>query len=94
MRRFWIALLVIVMMLTLVDVASACPMCAENGTDKNLPRAFMYSILFMLAMPPTVFCGIGFAIWRAHRRHAKLTAAAIADASVANAASAQYADSV
>ena len=83
MRRFWIALLVLVMSLTLVDVASACPMCAENSPDKYLPRAFMYSILFMLAMPPTVFCGIGFAIWRAHRRHAKLTAAALNDANLA-----------
>jgi len=85
MRRVWIALLVAVVLLTMVDVASACPMCAENTTDKYLPKAFMYSILFMLAMPPTVFCGIGFAIWRAHRRHAKLTAAAMQDANLVEA---------
>lgn len=48
----------------------ACPMCAETvAADDNLPRAYMFSILFMLSMPAIVFTGIGAVIYRAIKRH-------------------------
>lgn len=51
--------------------ASACPSCkAANETDSRRPRAYMYSILFMLAMPATVFTGFGISFYRLSRRAA------------------------
>ena len=54
----------------------ACPFCREAlaAKDNRIPMAYMYSILFMLAMPPTVLGGISFAIYRAHKRHSTATA--------------------
>ena len=49
--------------------ASACPGCKNaNETESLRPRAYMYSILFMLAMPATVFTGFGIAFYRLSRR--------------------------
>lgn len=40
--------------------AQACPMCNQSIANEDaLPRAYMYSILFMLGMPATVFTGFG-----------------------------------
>lgn len=45
--------------------AMACPSCkAANEADTRLPTAYMYSILFMLAMPATVFTGFGISFYR------------------------------
>lgn len=45
--------------------AQACPSCkAANESDTRLPTAYMYSILFMLAMPATVFTGFGISFYR------------------------------
>lgn len=53
------------------DVALACPMCQEaNETDvstgetNHRPRAYMYSILFMLAVPATLFTGFSVSFYR------------------------------
>ena len=49
------------------SVASACPMCksANESDDTNaLPRAYMYSILFMLSVPATLFTGFGIGFYR------------------------------
>jgi hypothetical protein len=47
----------------------ACPGCKNaNETDSLRPRAYMYSILFMLGMPATVFTGFGIAFYRMSRR--------------------------
>jgi hypothetical protein len=49
--------------------AQACPGCKNaNETDTLRPRAYMYSILFMLGMPATVFTGFGIAFYRMSRR--------------------------
>ena len=49
--------------------AQACPGCKNaNETDSLRPRAYMYSILFMLGMPATVFTGFGIAFYRMSRR--------------------------
>ena len=60
----------------LAEPLFACPFCREAlaAKDNRIPMAYMYSILFMLAMPPTVLGGIGFAIYRAHKRHAAVAA--------------------
>ena len=52
----------------------ACPMCkAANEADQaNVdanakPRAYMYSIMFMISMPATILSGFGFVFWRMNR---------------------------
>lgn len=48
----------------------ACPMCQvaneddTTDTDLSRPRAYMYSILFMLAMPATLFTAFGISFYR------------------------------
>lgn len=72
--------------------ASACPMCKAaneapqpDGTsmaDANLrPRAYMYSIFFMMGMPPIAGGAIAFAICRDVKR---ANAASTDPASLAN----------
>jgi len=49
--------------------AMACPSCKNaNETDTRRPTAYMYSILFMLAMPATIFGCFGVAFYRMSRR--------------------------
>jgi hypothetical protein len=53
------------------STAVACPSCKNaNETDDLRPRAYMYSILFMLGMPATVFTGFGIAFYRLSKRAA------------------------
>ena len=49
-----------------VSEAVACPMCqvANESQDDAVPRAYMYSILFMLAMPATLLAGFGIGFYR------------------------------
>lgn len=71
--RIRLFLLVVLAIVVLPSLAWACPMCSQNlNEEQHLPRAFLASILFMLAVPPTVLGGITFAIWRAQRKHAHL----------------------
>ncbi len=52
-----------------VDVAEACPMCRQaNETDDRLPRAYMYSILFMLSVPAMLVTGFGVGFYRLSRQ--------------------------
>ncbi|MEX2288053.1 MAG: hypothetical protein WD648_13245, partial [Planctomycetaceae bacterium] len=46
--------------------AFACPMCKEavEETGTALPRAYMYSILFMLGVPATVLAGFSIGMYR------------------------------
>ncbi len=56
--------------------ASACPMCKlANESDNSMssdenrkPQAYMYSILFMIAMPATMLGAFGFAFWRMSKK--------------------------
>jgi len=49
--------------------ASACPMCkTANETDSALPKAYMLSILFMLAMPATIVSTLGVSLYRMTKR--------------------------
>jgi hypothetical protein len=49
-----------------MPTAEACPMCqvANESTGDQRPRAYMVSILFMLAMPATVLTGFGIGFYR------------------------------
>jgi hypothetical protein len=49
--------------------AQACPMCSQSIAEESLlPHAYMYSIIFMLAMPATVFTGFGTMIFLKFRK--------------------------
>ncbi|QDT99416.1 hypothetical protein [Gimesia aquarii] len=52
-----------------INEASACPMCKQlNETDDKKPKAYMYSITFMLAMPAILFSGFGIVFYKMNRR--------------------------
>lgn len=76
MRNHFRKLIAVVAVLTVTGVlpavtesVSACPSCkAANETNARLPKAYMYSILFMLGMPATVFAGFGISLYRMSRR--------------------------
>jgi hypothetical protein len=70
-----------------VRTADACPMCKlanEEGSgtgdceqaaiQKARPRAYMYSILFMLSMPATLLGGFSFGFYRLYRKQQSLLA--------------------
>jgi hypothetical protein len=61
-------------------------MCNQSIAEENaLPRAYMYSILFMLGMPATVFTGFGVLLYRQVRaRDAAQAAMAPDDGSFQN----------
>jgi hypothetical protein len=49
--------------------ATACPNCkAANESDPLKPKAYMYSILFMIGMPATIFTGFSVSFWRMTRQ--------------------------
>jgi hypothetical protein len=51
------------------STAKACPSCKNaNETETRKPTAYMYSILFMLGMPATIFSCFGVAFYRMSRR--------------------------
>ncbi len=73
MRQFLFALLfgAFLVLGPTTTPAKACPMCAEaNKQDDNRPTAYMYSILFMMAMPAVIFTGFGIGLYRLQRKHA------------------------
>lgn len=52
-----------------ITSAQACPMCAEaNKVDKNRPKAYMYSIIFMISMPAIICAGFGIGFYRLNRK--------------------------
>lgn len=72
--RLFALLLTLAMGAAYASPAAACPTCGEanktaeggpGSDDPNMrPRAYMYSILFMMGMPPLIFGGFGFAFYR------------------------------
>jgi len=64
-----------------VGTALACPMCkAANEEDDAKPRAYMYSILFMLTVPATIVSGVTFSLFKMNRNEAEaLREAGLAD---------------
>ncbi|MCA9014890.1 MAG: hypothetical protein KDA77_06110 [Planctomycetaceae bacterium] len=52
-----------------ISPVAACPMCKQlNETDDQKPRAYMYSITFMLTMPALLLSGFGIAFYKMNRR--------------------------
>ncbi len=69
----WLA--VMLLLLALAGDARACPNCKEalasqNGDSARLSQGFNYSVLFMIAMPATIFGTGAFAVARAVKRGA------------------------
>ena len=63
-----------------VSEASACPMCKEaNEVDDRRPKAYMYSILFMLAMPASIFTGFGISFYRLSKKQDAINAEILAN---------------
>lgn len=63
----------------------ACPMCkAANDEDDSKPRAYMYSILFMLTVPAMLVSGVGFGLFSMSRKEAEALREAGLDDAVAN----------
>lgn len=52
--------------------AHACPNCKESlSTDDSLPRAYQYSIIFMLTVPATIFTGFSYGFYRLSQQSAE-----------------------
>jgi hypothetical protein len=66
------------------STALACPMCkAATEEDDSKPRAYMYSILFMLTVPATLVSGVTFSLVKMSRNEAEaLRDAGLSDESV------------
>ena len=88
MKRHAIWLVAFVLYWGAADSArAACPMCKyaneslQPGEDSNpRPRAYMYSILFMLAVPASIFTGFSAGFYRLWKKQQELDAAATASA--------------
>src|SRR5713101_6375036 len=53
----------------LAHPAQACPMCkVANEQDSQLPRAYMYSILFMMGMMFSLGGGVGYGMYLLGRK--------------------------
>jgi hypothetical protein len=53
----------------MASLAQACPMCkVANEQDSLLPKAYMYSILFMMGMMFTIGGGMGLGMYLLSRK--------------------------
>ena len=82
--RFFRLLLLAVAAVLALDagdaLAQSCAMCASSfGENDPVSRAFSWSILFMMAMPYTVFGTIAAVLFWSHRRGAARRRAAVID---------------
>lgn len=69
MKSIAIASAALCSLLLLAGDAQACPMCSLSIAEEDLlPKAYMYSILFMIGMPATVFAGIGSVVFLKFRQ--------------------------
>lgn len=72
MKTFKACLLALILTATVCSTAplQACPMCKVANEDTQdpaaeaRPRAYMYSILFMLAMPASLFTAFSVSLYR------------------------------
>ena len=81
-RRSWISTLATAAALFLATAAplAACPMCKlATETTSRQPRAYMYSILFMLGMPMMLTTGFGIGFYRLSRKAGQMQQEANAD---------------
>ena len=68
-----------------LPTAAACPMCkyaneegdgtaGRSAVENARPKAYMYSILFMLSMPAALTSIFGLSFYRLHRKQQALAA--------------------
>ncbi len=68
LRRFTLLTVLVGACMTGTE-AMACPNCKfANETEDSRPRAYMYSILFMIGMPATIFTGFGISFYRMSKK--------------------------
>jgi len=69
-RRTWLTMgLALWLCAGVASDALACPMCQLAAeSDDRLPRAYMYSILFMLCVPATIATGFGVSLYRLSKK--------------------------
>ncbi|HUE16317.1 MAG TPA: hypothetical protein VMR25_19240 [Planctomycetaceae bacterium] len=74
-RTTWLATFCVAAVVCLATAGplSACPMCklATESTSRQ-PRAYMYSIIFMMSMPMMLTSGFGIAFYRLSRKAARM----------------------
>lgn len=61
-------LLALLAALALPGAADACAVCFGDGSD-DWTAGFVLGTILMLALPPAIVLGAGFAIWRSIKRH-------------------------
>jgi len=90
MRGTWKAILVGSALLLATSSAipvQACPMCKgalandQDPVAAARPKAYMYSILFMLSMPATLVTAFGISFYRLSRQQQAINAALLAEQS-------------
>ena len=79
-RFFQVVVLAVALMVMSGSTADACPMCQAANEDgqvdgldgpqamTTVPRAYMYSILFMLAVPAGLLASFGIGFYRLSKR--------------------------
>lgn len=73
-RYLTFPVLVAILMLSApaASVALACPMCkAATEENDSKPRAYMYSIIFMLTVPAMLVSGVTFGLVSMNRKEAE-----------------------
>jgi LytS/YehU family sensor histidine kinase len=74
-RRSWRTAIFGAALLFLATAApvSACPMCKlASESASRQPRAYMYSVLFMMSMPMMISTGFGIAFYRLSRQSTRM----------------------
>jgi hypothetical protein len=64
----WLLVLGVAVALLLPAGAEACAVCF-GGEDSDWTTGFLLGTIVMLALPPAIIGGAGFAIYRAIKRH-------------------------
>ncbi len=67
LRKMVLSLLITVLIVAIIPLSlDACPAC--KNLDEPIARGFNWSVLFMMAMPFTVFGVIGGSVFYSYRR--------------------------
>jgi hypothetical protein len=75
-RKIAVVVIALIALVVFAQVAMACPTCKDNmahdPASASLVRGYAYSILFMLSMPPLIFCGLSaYFYWEVRKAKAR-----------------------
>jgi hypothetical protein len=75
-RKIAVVGIALIALMLFAQVAMACPTCKDNmahdPASASLVRGYAYSILFMLSMPPLIFCGLSaYFFWEVQKAKAR-----------------------